>query len=409
MSIEKPLRVGMITLWDAQDPTVLSGMPYHMMKAFEGTGIEIIHLSPEKPEQRATQHHSPIKRLSKLLLDSPLGRKLRARVQLRRKRLKLLKEHTRTHLEVIADARAASERINKQIVGENLDALYGVCMSTAIPGIETDLPIVYTSDATAQLMFDTYPDSAAHGEGYRRACMELENMAMARVDVAVFPSKRSLESAIEDHGLPRAKARLLPFGANITARLDQQLELDPPSRERLELVLVAADPLRKRLDFCVEITELLRSRGVHASLNSIGTSTARAGASPFVNCLGRLSMSEPSDRELHQDVLQRSHLMLLPSLGEMFGIAPGEAAHFGRPSLVSDVGGLPTVVDHGRSGLGLPEDATAEDYADAIIALVDDSTRYRALSEGALERAKQMLNWEAFAREMGLMMREVCR
>ena len=120
-------------------------------------------------------------------------------------------------------------------------------------------------------------------------------------------------------------------------------------------------------------------------------------------------MSEPADRELHQDVLQRSHLMLLPSLGEMFGIAPGEAAHFGRPSLVSDVGGLPTVVDHGRSGLVLPEDATAEDYADAIIALVDDSTRYRALSEGALERAKQMLNWEAFAREMGLMMREVCR
>ena len=409
MSPEKPLRVGMITLWDAEDPTVMSGMPYHMMKAFEGSGVELVPLSPEKPEQRPSLCRSATKRVSKLLLDSPPGRKLRARVQLRRKRLRLLKEHAQAHVEVIAAARAASERINKQIVGENLDALYGVCMSTAIPGLETDLPIVYTSDGTAQLLFETYLDYAAHGEGYRKACIELENMAMARVDVAVFPSRRSLESAIEDHGLPRAKGRLLPFGANITIRTDQRLEPDPPSRERLELVLVAADPVRKRLDFCIEITELLRSRGVHASLNFIGASTVRAEASPFVNSFGRLSMGEASDRVLHQDVLQRSHLMLLPSLGELFGIAPGEAAHFGRPSLVSDVGGLPTVVDHGRSGLVLPKDASAEDYADQITSLVDDSNRYRALSAGALERANSVLNWEAFAREMGLIMRDVCR
>ena len=120
-------------------------------------------------------------------------------------------------------------------------------------------------------------------------------------------------------------------------------------------------------------------------------------------------MGDASDRALHQDVLQRSHLMLLPSLGELFGIAPGEAACFGRPSLVSDVGGLPTVVDHGRSGLVLPKDASAEDYADEITSLVDDSNRYQALSAGALERANSVLNWEVFAREMGLIMREVCR
>jgi hypothetical protein len=58
MSPEKPLRVGMITLWDAEDPTVMSGMPYHMMKAFEGTGVELVHLSPEKPEQQPSSCRS---------------------------------------------------------------------------------------------------------------------------------------------------------------------------------------------------------------------------------------------------------------------------------------------------------------------------------------------------------------
>ena len=96
--------------------------------------------------------------------------------------------------------------------------------------------------------------------------------------------------------------------------------------------------------------------------------------------------------------MKRSHLMLLPSLGEMYGIAPVEAAHFGKPSLVSDVGGLPTVVQHGQSGLVLARDATASLYADEIEALCSDADRYQALATGALERAHTLLNWDAWTR-----------
>jgi len=87
----------------------------------------------------------------------------------------------------------------------------------------------------------------------------------------------------------------------------------------------------------------------------------------------------------------------LDATGEMYGIAPCEAAHFGRPSLVSDVGGLPSVVEDGHTGRVLPRDADASDYVREIEALCADAERYRALSRAALQRAREHLNWDAWA------------
>ena len=89
--------------------------------------------------------------------------------------------------------------------------------------------------------------------------------------------------------------------------------------------------------------------------------------------------------------------MLMPSLGEAFGIAPCEAAHFGRPSVVSAAGGLTTVVQHDRTGLTLPVSATAADYSDAIDRLMLDPARYLAMCEAALDRAQNVLSWDVWA------------
>jgi glycosyltransferase involved in cell wall biosynthesis len=89
--------------------------------------------------------------------------------------------------------------------------------------------------------------------------------------------------------------------------------------------------------------------------------------------------------------------MLLPSLGEMFGIAPCEAAQFGRPSLVSDVGGLSTVVINNETGYTLPLTASANEYADKIENLCYNTDLYQALSQAAQLRAKTVLNWDVWA------------
>src|SRR5690606_19063563 len=104
-------------------------------------------------------------------------------------------------------------------------------------------------------------------------------------------------------------------------------------------------------------------------LSYIGPPTKRAERSACTVCLGRLSLSEADDRRRHRQVLADSHIQLLPSLGEAFGIAPCESAHYARPSIVSDVGGLPTVVLHGQTGFVLPLNAGAAEYVRSIESL----------------------------------------
>ena len=63
-----------------------------------------------------------------------------------------------------------------------------------------------------------------------------------------------------------------------------------------------------------------------------------------------------------------------------------EAAERGRAAIVTDVGGLPEIVEAGVTGLVVPpEDAAA--LASAIVALAPDHARVRQFGEAARTRA----------------------
>jgi len=172
----------------------------------------------------------------------------------------------------------------------------------------------------------------------------------------------------------------------------------------LQLCLVAADPVRKQLELCIAVTETLNQMGWKTVLHYVGPDHSAIHQTDVVKWYGRLQLSDANDRNKHQKIMEASHWMLLPSTAEAFGIAPCEAAHFAVPSVVTDVGGLPTVVQHQRTGVVMPLSANAKDYADEIISISKDEARYLAMSDAALERAHNTLSWSVWAEKVKALM-----
>jgi glycosyltransferase involved in cell wall biosynthesis len=104
----------------------------------------------------------------------------------------------------------------------------------------------------------------------------------------------------------------------------------------------------------------------------------RAQAPAGVTFLGRVAPIEPA--------LERSAVVVVPSRGEGFGMVALEAAERGRAVVASSVGGLPEIVADGETGLLVPN-GDAEALERAIVGLVNDPRRVRAMGEAARRRA----------------------
>jgi glycosyltransferase involved in cell wall biosynthesis len=181
---------------------------------------------------------------------------------------------------------------------------------------------------------------------------------------------------------------------------------------------------------------------VHYGIGSTGEATPYAGAEPRLLCIGRLipikghlvllralaqarsrvpgvtldvagrGPLEPAlkayARELGvedsvrflgfvspiQSAVEESAIVVVPSLGEGFGMVALEAMERARPVIASSVGGLPEIVADGETGLVVPP-SDADALADAIAALAGDlpgsaamgiAGRRRALEEFTPER-----------------------
>jgi glycosyltransferase involved in cell wall biosynthesis len=100
-----------------------------------------------------------------------------------------------------------------------------------------------------------------------------------------------------------------------------------------------------------------------------------------------------------QEVYERNAIVVVPSRGEGFGMVALEAAERGRAAIVTDVGGLPEIVEAGATGLVVPpEDAAA--LGEAIVALARDHERVRQF--GAAARARALSHFSADAAADGV-------
>jgi glycosyltransferase involved in cell wall biosynthesis len=87
-----------------------------------------------------------------------------------------------------------------------------------------------------------------------------------------------------------------------------------------------------------------------------------------------------------QRAIEESAIVVVPSMGEGFGMVALEAMERARPVIAAAIGGLGELVRHGETGL-LVEPGEAEPLARAIVELAGDLDRSRRLGEAGRRRA----------------------
>ena len=78
------------------------------------------------------------------------------------------------------------------------------------------------------------------------------------------------------------------------------------------------------------------------------------------------------------------------------------------PSVSTRVGGIPEVVEHGRSGLLVPSGDVGA-LASALEALIHDETRRRTLGRAAQARARELFSAEIIVPRYEALYRRLCR
>ena len=91
-------------------------------------------------------------------------------------------------------------------------------------------------------------------------------------------------------------------------------------------------------------------------------------------------------------------IAVFPSTYEPFGIVAIEAMFAGTPIVVSDVGGLNEIVEHGVTGMKSYA-GNANSIADSVLALLFDHQLASNISKNAKNKVKDKYNWTKIAQD----------
>ncbi len=232
--------------------------------------------------------------------------------------------------------------------------------------------------------------------------------------------------------------RVIPVSEE-TARVMRDEEHAPPGK--LRVILNGVDFARITVPSADDIASLRRELDIPAGatvLGLVGRLHPEKGQEHFFRALPKLQASagplhvmlagrgpaEEAYRRMVADmglqnvrflgfrpdvgrVMAASDIVVLPSVAEAFGLVLVEAMRVGAPVVATRVGGIPEIVQDGRSGLLVPP-ASPDALADAILRVLREPQLRATLIEGGRARAedfrfeRMMRAYEGVYDELGI-------
>ena len=265
---------------------------------------------------------------------------------------------------------------------------------------ELDMPLVSTFHTLARVKAET-----GDPEPQRRIDAEADVIACS--DVITANSVTELQQLAQLYGAdpkridvvaPGVDRAVFSVGSRRGARAALGLGDGP-----VLLFVGRIQPL-KGLDVAVETLAGVGRRHDDAQLLVVGGASGPDGQRELLRIedavrrhrlQGRVRLVQPQPHHLLSTYYRAADVCLVPSRSESFGLVALEAAACGVPVVAADVGGLRTLVDHGRNGFRIPERDPSR-YTQAVLSILDDPSLASSMARRGAEMAGRY-SWTATA------------
>jgi len=304
----------------------------------------------------------------------------------------LAKEQLPDIVEAFADGVAAH-----LAAAGDVDALHANYWLSGVAGHrlkhQLDLPLVSTFHTLARVKAET-----GDLEPQRRVAAEAEVIACSDAILASCPAEA--DQLVRLYGADANRIELVPPGVEHAFFSPGDPEGARTALAHLDLgdgpVLLFVGRIQplKGLDVAVRALALLDRPD--ATLVVVGGASGTEGALE-VQRIGKLAaelgvtdqlrMVEPVPHHLLSTYYRAADVVLVPSRSESFGLVALEAAACGTPVVAAAVGGLRTLVDHGRTGF-LVDDRDPTLFADRTEQILASPQLAAEISRTAAERAR---------------------
>lgn len=232
--------------------------------------------------------------------------------------------------------------------------------------------------------------------------MAKEEAEYEAADIVTVPSTFAYRSFVE-MGVPEAKLRKVPYGVDLR-RFEKVADPDP---EGFDVLFVGQVGFQKGVPYLLEAFRKVK-RG-KKNLRFVG------GLSPeIVRYLKRFPPPGnvefmghiPQPRLKH--IMSRSHVMVLPSIQDGFGLVMAQSLACGCPVIGTEHTGAEDLFTDGKEGFIVPI-RNPQAIAEKLQLFADDPGLRQTMGEAALNRVKVMGGWHQYGEKMAEIMKRLCQ
>lgn len=269
--------------------------------------------------------------------------------------------------------------------------------SSVVSGLNTNVNILYITDATLKSMINYNPTFCDLSKQTIEAADLIETSALRKSTIVTVPSIWAYQELVTHYNIDPSKIVLAEYGPNLDSIPDkEEIIKHKVNNNKLRLLFIGKGWYNKGADKAIEVFETLKNDNVNCELYIVGSQPPQKIADKNIFILPLLNKNKPADKAKLAELYKSSHFFILPTRSECFGIVFSEASAYGIPILATDTGGVSNAVIDGKNGFLFKQEAKANEFAEVIKSYWNDKSAYQNLVLEARNCFEKKLNWNVW-------------